>query len=148
MTDRFILERPVEVVVAQEVENPDAAIEKLVKHLAQDPVRRAQLEAIQALSKEQKSAWLLGLETRDPAAAGTKEAGPCVLVVVLVTVAVIVGWHVVNGVREALTRQEQQRREILKCAGGQGGSSGGGGSQGGGSGSDHDMVGGPHDRNK
>lgn len=118
MKDQFFFDVQEEYVVSQDISNPDSCLEKLLADFSEDSVICDKLEIIKSLSHAEKVAWLLDLETKDSRDIVSKMqvASGCVIVVISVTVAVIVGYEIINGVKKALTEKKQTEKEVLKCA--------------------------------
>jgi len=113
-TERVMLDPQEEIVASKHIADPGAALDQLLER-ATDPALRARIEEVQARPVEEQEEWLL---TRARPVAPTHRMEPvsgCIIVVIWVTVAVVVGYIVVNGVREAIIEQRQEEREIEEC---------------------------------
>jgi len=119
MKDLTVFDAPEEYAVSQDVKNPDTYLNKLIADFPANSQTRKKIETIKLLSHNDKVAWLLGLKTHEEGAVDTKmePASGCVIVIITVVVAVVVGYVVVNGVQKPVIEHQERQKKVKQCAG-------------------------------
>lgn len=113
-TERTMLSPHEEIVLHKRVSDPEAAFDRLLAQAA-DSQLRARIQAVKALPEDEQQAFLLsGARPLDRVHRMVPATG-CAVVVVVVTVTVIIGWIIVDGIREALTEEREVEQEIEQC---------------------------------
>lgn len=113
-TERVMLDPQEEIVVRTRVADPGAALDQLLER-ATDARLRARIEGVKALPIEEQEQWLLAGARPVDRTHRMEPASGCIIVVIAVTITVVVGYIVVNGIREALTEQREVEREVEQC---------------------------------
>lgn len=117
MEERTMFKTPVEYMVSQDIKNPDIYLDKLIRDYTDDPTMQEKLETIKSLKHNEKVAWLLGLDTKelDEEHAKMEPVTGCIIVVITIVVAVVVGYIVVEGIKQAIIEYQERQKEVEKC---------------------------------
>jgi hypothetical protein len=117
MEERTMFKTPVEYMISQDIKNPDIYLDKLIRDYSDDPTMQEKLETIKSLEHNEKVAWLLGLATKeqDEERAKMEPVTGCIIVVITIVVAVVVGYIVVEGIRQAIIEYQERQKEVEKC---------------------------------
>lgn len=76
------------------------------------------ISKIAGQSDNQKSAWLLALPGKPPASSRFDPVtGVCIAILVVVVIEIVVGYVMVDGVKEEVKKLKEEQQEILKCFG-------------------------------
>lgn len=111
METQFKLERPEEIIVNQDIKDPDVYLDQFINACARDSGEIATLKAIKSLSHDEKVKWLLSLKPNDR----LEPLTTCILVLVTTTVIVVIGYEIVNGVERAITERQEVQQEVERC---------------------------------
>ena len=68
--DKVMLSTPQEIVISENIDNPDQYLDQIIENLSDDPEHLAAVDSIKSLGHNEKVRYLLGLRTGKEREAG------------------------------------------------------------------------------
>jgi len=113
MDKRVTLTNPEEIVISEDIRDPDMYIDLLTSTFAKDAESAARFEAIKALDHHAKVRWLLSQANKSDARV-TRE-WICTTILVTTVVVVVIGYEIYQGIKKAITEKQEIQKEVEKC---------------------------------
>jgi hypothetical protein len=113
MNNPVMLKRPMDVGFVEDILNPDKYIDALAPAFEGSAERQARFDAVKSLDHSKKVCWLLSLKV----VPGQKlsPAVICTTIIVVTIFYVIVGYKIVNGIKQAITEERKKETEKKVC---------------------------------
>ena len=111
MKNEVRLEKPLEVVISENIKNPDLHLDNYMSDKNLDPQKMEEIEYVKTLDHDAKVRWILAL----PSSNRLEPITICTIIIVTTVVEVIIGWYIVDGVKKYIKEKKEVEKEIEKC---------------------------------
>lgn len=104
---------PEEIVISEDIREPDKYLDLLIAAFGKDKGNVQRLEVIKSLDHSTKVKWLLS-QTNKTDTKVTRE-WVCTTILVTTVVIIIIGYELYQGAMHAITEKQEVEKEVEKC---------------------------------